>query len=107
VFLDLCLTNAVDKSEVLLSSDCDLDFLGTNRWRRWVVVVGAHAGACRHLAQNLHVSLTTRVALDAHPSIHGGAHRSDRACRFHFGARIQSEITEEPADSSHGGLFTG
>lgn len=38
VCLNLCLTDAVDKSEVL--SDCDLDFLGTNRYRRWGVVGG-------------------------------------------------------------------
>ena len=70
--LDLCLTIAVDKSEVL--SDCDWDFLRTNRCRRWRVV-GAHARACRQLGQNSHVSLTTRVDFDARQSIHGGAHR--------------------------------
>lgn len=87
VCLDLYLTNAVDKSEVL--SDCDLDFLGTNRCRRWGVV-GAHARACRHLAQNLHVSLTTRVDFDAHQSIHGVAHRSRLPILFRRTVTIQN-----------------
>jgi hypothetical protein len=71
--LDLCLTVAEDKSEVL--SDCDEDFLRTNRCRRWRVV-GAHARACRHLGQNRQGSLTTRGDFDARQSIHGSAHRS-------------------------------